>query len=79
MSDETDVQLSFKFMQKQISVIGNHLIYKPILNDLFESKILKSKILYGHFDPNTKHYTSLTPQSQNSLQFKPITNLFDFS
>jgi hypothetical protein len=74
----TEQELCLSFINFK-SDIGIHLIYKPIENEFFKSKRLTGNILYGHFDQKRSHYSALIPQSKNALQFKPLTNLFDFS
>ena len=52
--------------------LGNHLIYTK-----YENNTSVINFICGYFDSISKHYTAILPTSVNSLEYRPISNIFN--
>ena len=53
------------------NIFGRHIKYCPMKSDIFNYEETRTKTLFGFFDQEMKHFSSLIPSRLNNLEFKP--------
>ena len=72
-------ELLCSFADSKHNKTGFHIIYTPIKITMFNS-FKNNLTIYGYYDAQKQHYTSLIPQTTSNNIFTPKINLFkDFT